>query len=104
MLQRKLSTLLAIVGLIGPTAAFGATQANLTISALGSQLNNGYVSFVQVLSTPCSFNNVYVDLLTEGGKARYAVLLSAKAARLPIVRIDYTKDVSGTCWLELVEI
>lgn len=104
MSLRKLSNLLAIIGLFGPTAAFGATQANLSISALGVQFNNGYVTFVQALGTPCSFNVMFIDLLTEGGKARYATLLSAKAARLPIVRIDYTKDASGTCFLELVEI
>ena len=64
----------------------------------------GYISFVQPFSISCLNGNLYIDLATEGGRARYALLLTARAARLQIARIDYTQDTNGTCWVELAQL
>ena len=45
----------------------------------------------------CKWGLMYIDLSKESGKANFALVLTAKTANQPIVRIDYTVSSSGTC-------
>ncbi len=94
----------ALLATVMASGASAATQGPVPIAVLGTQWNTGYVSFTAPLVDTCQFNNVYINLTTDGGRAALSVLLTAHASGRPISRIDYSKDSQGMCWLELVQL
>ncbi|WP_196158627.1 hypothetical protein [Reinekea sp. G2M2-21] len=54
--------------------------------------------FYPVESLPeCKWGLMYIDLSTEGGKAIFSLVLTAKTAGHAVIRVDYTKDSSDKC-------
>ncbi|GAB7025374.1 hypothetical protein [Geotalea toluenoxydans] len=80
------------------SAAFATTTEESdivkTVGDLGTHSNGniGYFGVVEGFKTPTTYNVVYVDLTTEGGKAAYQLLLNAKIHNQKIRRIIYEND------------
>ena len=94
-IKNSIKSMIVLCGLVGMMPAFAVTQSNMTINMLGvntATSGKAYVGFVEPLSITCSYDLVYISLSTDGGKAAYATLLSAKMSDKKISRIDYAID------------
>ncbi len=85
------------------TPAFATIEFNKVVAHLGTQDSFAYVVFAVPPTGSCAYNNVYIDLTTDKGKAAYATVLTAYVAGLTVSRVDYT-NTSGTCYVNLIEI
>lgn len=80
------------------SAAFAAPteEADIikTVGDLGTHSNGniGYFGVLEGFKTPTTYNVVYVDLATEGGKAAYQLLINAKIHNQKIRRLIYEND------------
>lgn len=80
------------------SAAFATTTEEFdivkTVGDLGTHSNStiGYFGVLEGFKTPTTYNVVYVDLTTEGGKAAYQLLLNAKIHNQKIRRLIYEND------------
>jgi len=84
--------------------AIAARQDNVTIYILGTHDNWGYVSFTEPLTETCNWNNIYFRIDEDSGKAAMSILLTAHASGRTLTRVDYTKDSTGRCILDLAQL
>lgn len=52
----------------------------------------------------CLYGLMYIDITSSAGKARLALLTTAKSAGWSVTRLDYTKDANGKCVLYSVHV
>lgn len=99
-----ISTISASLLWVPITANADTTDSALTIAHVGTQQGGfAYVQIPNGLSLTCPFNAVYIDVLSDSGKAMYSTALTAKVSNTPINRLTYQiKD--GVCQASLLEI
>jgi len=87
------------------TPAMAATDSNVTVVAVGSQVGTGgYIQISPAPSGNCTFNNIYIDTSTDAGRGILAIALTARASGRPIARIDYTGGGGATCNATLIQL
>jgi len=85
------------------TFAQAYTDLNKSITSIGVQYNNAYITVSPQTSRNCLFNVLYIPGLDKAsGKSLYAIALSAYASGIQIQRIDYDIDASGACYITLL--
>ena len=99
--MRKIATCVALATLLS-APALAIAESGKTISHVGVQSGQAYVMFTVPPSGGCSFNDIYLDINTDAGKAYYTLLVTAYSQGKPLSRIDYHNS-SGTCYVDLVE-
>lgn len=96
--MKKWMFAVAFVLVASVSGAFAATteEADIvkTVGDLGTHSNGniGYFGVLEGFKTPTTYNVVYVDLTTEGGKAAYQLLVNAKVHNQKIRRLIYEND------------
>ena len=83
--------------------AHATLEYNLTVARVGVQGAQAYIGFTTALTAVCNNNVAYVTLDADSKFATFSVGLSARAAGRLINRIDYTKDGTGKCFIDLLE-
>lgn len=101
--HRIFQALSAIAWLVLPSGASAHTINNISVDGVGIQSINVY-TVLSVVPPGCPSNVVYHPSEGLVGQHVMSVLLTARASRLPITRLDYTMASTGTCWIELVQI
>jgi hypothetical protein len=100
------ASLLSVLLVSGPAFAF--SDANISLSSVGTQYNNPTSQFGYMQTTlPTSGNcggTIYFDLTNEAGKSMLALALSARMASRAITRIDYTVASRGSCYATLLQL
>lgn len=84
--------------------ALATTDGPLTVSHIGVQGGMVYITFTVPPSAGCIYDTVYAP--NSVGNAQYimSVALTAKAAGVPISRLDYTKAADGQCTIDLIQL
>ena len=105
MIKRNMKMAMAFPGLMIATPAMAATDSNVTVIAVGSQVGTGgYIQISPAPSGGCTFNNIYIDTSTEAGRGILAIALTARASGRPIARIDYTGGGCTACNATLIQL
>ena len=99
----------AMVGLCGGMLVANAAMAetisgSFTVKTVFSE-NDSTAGFTVAQGLPgCLYQIMYIDLSTNGSRARLALLMSAKSAGWKVSRIDYTIYSNGSCWARGVHV
>lgn len=93
----RLKLMVGVLVLLLPVNASRADQILGTyhVKTLFSEPGTAGVYFEEPLPQ-CQFGLMYVDLGTTEGKARLALLTSARMGGWPVVRLDYSRDAVTT--------
>lgn len=84
-------------------AASSAELNGKHVNGVGSHTNSSTAYFGLAEGLPdCLYEIVYIDLSTNGGRAAFATVLSARGSGEPLTKIGYTKQTNGTCTLDIV--
>jgi hypothetical protein len=87
------------------TPAMAATDNNVTLLAVGSQVGSGgHIQVSPATSGNCAANLIYIDTSTEEGRGILAIALTARASGRPIARIDYTGGNGTICHATLIQL
>jgi len=96
---------LLLLGMLVATPAMAATDANLTVLAVGSQSSvGGYIVVSPTTSGSCPGNLIYIDTSTDSGRGMLSIALTARASARPIARVDYTGGGAGICNMTLIQL
>ena len=89
--------------LLGALTCTAAELNGQQVVEVGTHANSN-MAFFRVTGdlSECAYTTVYISLSTEGGRAAYATVLSARNSRLPLGRVAYSRVANGTCTLDLV--
>lgn len=96
MLIKKLLFVLVIFTTLGNVKADQILRT-FTIKQVFSEGTDTAGFYPNEQLTECKYSLMYIKLNTETGKAIFSMVLSAKASRQKIVRIDYSVDADGAC-------
>lgn len=69
------------------------------VRSVFAETNDNAGVYFTVDLTQCLYGLMYIDLTSNGGKARLALLMTAKSSGWSATRLDYTKDANGKCVL-----
>lgn len=96
-----ISSLLILTGSI----ANAVTDYNRTITSIGSQGLNVYVTISPQSSTGCRYGVLYIrNIGAATGRSMYAAVLSGYASNKLLARVDYVVESDGSCTVSLVQI
>jgi len=94
-----------LLALLVPMPAMAATDGNVTVIAVGSQMGTGgYIQIGSATSGGCPSNIIYVDTSTDAGRGILAIALTARASGRPIARVDYTGGGGAMCNATLIQL
>jgi hypothetical protein len=85
------------------TSSTAATVHNAVVVEVGVHANYQVAYFRLRNGLPdCMYQNVYIDIGGNGGRAAYATVLSAKHSGMPLPALTYVRGADGVCQVDLV--
>jgi len=104
-LKQNLKGGMAFIGLMIAMPVMAATDNNVTIISVGSQMGTGgYIIVSPNTSGSCSGQIIYIDTSTDAGRGILAIALTARASARAIARVDYTVGSGGVCNAALIQL
>ncbi len=104
--MKKRLFLLVLATLTFTSTAFaGDVYIDSPVVTLGVQASGNQAYFrYNNIDTSCLYSYMYINTSTDGGKALYALVLSARVSGIHLARVYYTIDSNNKCTADIIQL